>query len=259
MNKNTLKASLSVIALSVVAFSAQATNLVVNGDFELYTGGYGTANSPSQLGDSGTGGYTKLTGWTVGPGSSGLLSFLLNPANVDKTGSRDIRFNDNFILWGPNSGSTNGLVGSPVGGYYVGLDAAQTYRGVGISQTISGLTAGNKYDVGFYWAAGQQYGFTGSTTEAVKVTFGSSSTTTATVNLASHGFQAWKREVFTFTATSASQVLNFLSQGGPDGLPPFVMLDGVSVNATVPTPNSYVLLGVGLLGLLALHKKQQTI
>jgi hypothetical protein len=32
---------------------------------------------------------------------------------------------------------------------------------------------------------------------------------------------------FNFTADGATDMLNFLALGGPDGLPPFVLLDGV--------------------------------
>jgi len=254
--------SLVALSLSVFTFSAQAANLVVNGDFSLYTGGSAfqsnsAGTNASQLNDSGTGGYTKLTGWTTGPGSSGLLSFLMNPLTDDTTGSRDIRFNNNFTLWGPGNGSSNGLTASPTGGYYVAMDSAPTYSGSGISQTLTGLTVGHVYTIGFDWAAAQQSGFNGATTEFFKVSFAGSSQSTATFNNANHGFSGWMHQTFSFTANSSSSTLNFLSQGGPDGLPPMSLLDNVTAyDASVPEPLSF--LGMGLAaGYGAFYKRKQ--
>jgi hypothetical protein len=143
---------------------------------------------------------------------------------------------------------SNGLpASSPDNGGYVALDAAPSLRGGGISQTLTGLTAGGSYAVSFYWAAAQQHGFNGATTEAVQVSFGTQTQTTTTFNLPSHGFSGWMSKTFAFTADGATDVLNFLSLGGPDGLPPFVLLDGVSVNPT-PEPGSLTLVLGGLLG-----------
>jgi hypothetical protein len=231
--------------------SAQALNLITNGNFSTFTGGF--SGAPSQINDTGTGGYTELTGWTAGPGSSGLLGFLIPSGAADTTGVHDVRFNDTFLLWGPGAGGgsvANGLpASSPDGGNYVAMDAAPSLRGSGISQTLTGLTTGHTYSVSFYWAAAQQHGFDGATTEAVQVSFGSQTQTTSTFNNASHGFSGWMSALFTFTADSSTPVINFLSLGGPDGLPPFVLLDGISVTATAnPEPGSLTLMLGGLLG-----------
>jgi len=228
----------SAISLSTLAVSAQAANLVTNGNFESYSGGYGTNNLPSQLNDAGTNGYTKLTGWTVGPGSSGTYGFLINPNTVDRTGSYSPRYTNNFSLWGPNNGSANELTGSPDGGLYLALDGANDWRGTGISQTISGLTIGQQYYVNFSWAAAQQKGFDGATTEQVQVSFAGSSQSTSVYNLPNHGFSGWMQQKFSFTANSVSSVLNFLAIGTPNGQPPFALLDGVSVEAVVTPPAS---------------------
>jgi Protein of unknown function (DUF642) len=242
----------SGMALSTLAVPARA-NLVINGNFQLFTGGF--SGAPSQINDTGTGGYTKLTGWTAGPGSSGLLGFLFASGTAGTTGAHDVRFNDTFLLWGPGAGGgslANGLTAtSPDGGNYVAMDAAPSLRGSGISQTLTGLTVGATYSVSFYWAAAQQHGFDGATTEAVQVSLGSQTHTTTTFNNPSHGFSGWMSQTFTFTADSATPVLNFLSVGGPDGLPPFVLLDGISVDAT-PEPGSLTLMVGGLLGGLGL-------
>jgi len=253
--------SLVALSLSIFTFSAQAANLVVNGDFSLYTGGSAfQSNSAgsvaSQLADSGTG-YTQLTGWTTGSGSSGLLSFLMDPATASTTGSRDIRFSDNFSLWGPSNGSNNGLTGSPTGGYYVAMDGASDYRGSGISQTLTGMTVGHNYALSFDWAAAQQYGFNGATTGQFQVTVGGQTFLTSVVNNADHGFSGWMHQTFNFTASSTSSTLNFLSIGTPTGVPPFELLDGVSVyDTSVPEPLSF--LGMGLAaGYGAFYKRKQ--
>jgi len=247
----------SGVALSFFAGPAKAANLVVNGNFQLWTGGFGTPAAASQLGDSGTGGYTKLTNWTVGPGSSGLLAFLFTPGSADTTGDHDVRFNDTFQLWGPGAGGgsvANGLPStSPNGGNYVGLDAAPAYRGTGISQTITGLVVGRAYVLNFYYAGAQQHGFDGATTEQVQATLGSNVQTTPVINLPNHGFSGWKYATMFFTATATSEALNFLSLGGPDGLPPFVLLDGVTLNET-PEPGSLALMFGGILGGVGLLK-----
>ena len=55
---------------------------------------------------------------------------------------------------------------------------------------------------------------------------------------------------FTYTATAASEVLSFLATGTPSGVPPFALLDGVTLNS-VPEPGSLALLGIGLIALAA--------
>ena len=56
----------------------------------------------------------------------------------------------------------------------------------------------------------------------------------------------------TFTADAVNPVLTFLSVGTPDGLPPFALLDGVSLKA-VPEPSAALL---GALGALALLRRR---
>ena len=73
---------------------------------------------------------------------------------------------------------------------------------------------------------------------------------TATVTTPSHGFSPWELQSFTFTASSTSQMLSFLSTGGPSSsIPPFALLDGVSL-IQAPEPGSWTLLlgGLGVLG-----------
>ena len=72
-------------------------------------------------------------------------------------------------LWGPGTGSANGLTLSPNGGAFVGADGA--FQDEPIQQTISGLVAGHTYAVSFDWAAAQQSGFNGPTAFRVEGKF----------------------------------------------------------------------------------------
>ncbi|MEI8018865.1 MAG: PEP-CTERM sorting domain-containing protein [Schlesneria sp.] len=237
-----------------------AGNLAVNnGSFTNFTGG--NSGAPSQLAYSGhTGtGYTTLTDWTV---TGGTYGFLMGSGSADTTGSYSPQFGNNFYLWGPGSGGggvSNGLTASsPDGGNYLALDAASSYRGGGISQSITGLTANSYYTVTFDWAGAQQHGFDGTTTEQVQVSLGSDVQSTVVLTNASHGFTGWRQQSFTFKADAATDVLNFLAIGTPDGVPPFVLLDGVSLSAApVPEPGTLALSALGIIALVAIRSRRR--
>ena len=210
--------------------AANAANLVQNGGFETTTNGIG------QLGFN-----TDATGWTT----TGY-NFLFSGNTADSVGANGTY--GNLKLWGPANGSANGLAGSPEGGNYVAADGAFGVQP--ISQTITGLVAGQSYDVGFWWAGAQQLNFDGLNTEQWEVKLGNQSQFTAVYNNPSHGFSGWTHETFTFTAQSASEVLSFLAHGTPEGVPPFSLLDGVSMTESVPEPASWAMMlgGFGLVG-----------
>ncbi len=224
--------SFSALALSTFAISAKA-DLVTNGGFESTTAG------PGQMAFN-----TNATGWTTPVGG---YNFIFAAGAADTTGANGQY--GNLTLWGPNSGSANGLpASSPNGGNFVAADG--DFQTEPISQTINGLTSGDKYTVSFYWAGAQQTGFSGPTTEAWIVGFGAATQETPVLSNASHGFTGWQHQSFTFTADGTSDVLSFLAVGTPQGVPPFSLLDGVSVNSvSAPEPVSVTLL-VSLMGLL---------
>ena len=69
----------------------------------------------------------------------------------------------------------------------------------------------------------------------------------------------WSLEAFDFIATAASEVLSFLAVGSPAAnLPPFALLDGVSLTA-VPEPSALAMMlaGFGGLGFVA-HRRRRT-
>lgn len=235
-------AGYAAIGALIFALPAQA-NLVQNGSFEINDGtGHLTWN-------------TSVANWTNGLSSAGDdgYNFLFDGATADSTGA-DGQYG-NVALWGPNNGSSNGLVASPDGGDFIGSDGA--FQTGSISQTINGLIAGNTYTLGFWWSAAQQRPFDGESSDQWQVTFGSQTQSTAAVNIASHGFSGWQHEAFDFVAGSASELLSFLAVGAPSGVPPFALLDGVSLDAkgtAVPEPGILALLGIGLLGVPAMRK-----
>jgi hypothetical protein len=227
IQRNTAIAFSKAFALMLAASSAHA-NLVTNGSFEQ------TSYAAGQSGFM----ENNATGW-----ATHSYTFLVAP------GRADVQFNDGggdntLKLWSTANGGNDVIpASSPDGGRFVVADGAFA---VGpISQTVSGLTVGKQYNLSFYYAAGQQYSYSGPTTEAWNVSFGGQSQQTTTINLGSHDFADWRQASFTYTATSSSQVLSFLAVGTPIGLPPFVLLDGVSLVAAVPEPEEWAMLLVG--------------
>lgn len=232
------------------------TNLVTNGNFTK-TGTaapYGTLTTSEEFGTF----SQNATAWTppqtlTGWSSAGGYNFVFLSGATSATGTYgDLR------LWGPgsaNGSSNNGFqYGAPdgKGGYtnnYLALDAdyiGPAGQGVAVTQTLNGLTAGQRYNVSFAWAAAQQYSYTGSTTDQLQVSFGSSTQKTALVGIPQGGFSGWLNTTMSFVASTASQTLSFLATGNP-AVPPFILLANVSV--TVPEPGSIVLLASGLAGL----------
>ncbi len=235
---------------------ALAAQLIVNGSFEDTTipGSFGVGDGAPPLDGGPYYHHNQATGWTI----SGY-NFIFTPGTLDTTGSSN-GFQP-VTVWGSNNGGSVVLpLTSPSGGNILladgSIDNGIQLAGP-ISQTVSGLTAGQDYVVSFYWAAAQQFGpnYNGDTTDNWTVYFGSDTSNylnnpfqqTATAAVPSHSFQPWTQESFTFTASSSTQMLTFLAKGTPDGQPPFALLDGVSLLAfnSVPEPSSWMMMVVG--------------
>ena len=231
--------SLALAALSAgllfAGAASAATNLATNGSFE-------TVNllSNGELGYN-----TNVTGWTVKAPPLSYF-FIYAPGTADTTGS--VGQAGTVKVWGPGDGSANGLTTSPDGGNFIAADPS--YRSSAITQTINGLTKGNIYTVTFDYAGAQQLGRTGPTTEGWQVGFGGDAPqTTAVLSNVNKGFTGWQTATLKFKADGASDVLSFLAVGGPSSsLPPFALLDGVSVTS-VPEPATWAVMLVGFGGI----------
>jgi hypothetical protein len=242
-----LAAGLALSAAALMVQSpAEAQNLVTNGTFAV------------------TGGTTSFQFGTWGPytpteGLAGWASTGYNFAFVPGSNAATSYYGaGNVAFWGPAYGVSNGYTGTaPGGGNFVALDADYPSNDssghaatAAMTQTINNLTVGTTYNVSFAWAGAQQQGYTGATTENLKVSLGSSSQTTQTINLASQGFSGWMTQTFGFIATSSSEVLSFLAGGSP-ALPPFVLVANVSMTKA-PEPASMMVMLTGLAGLAGL-------
>lgn len=242
---------LVMLAVGAWGSGARANNLVLNGNFSLtsvpgsyqFGTGYEFGGAP----------VDTLTDWTT----SGY-NFVFAPASgtsgtsADTTGATGN--SGNVKLWGPGDGSSNGLTNSPNGGNFIAADGA--YDVAAISQTIVGLIPGSIATLTFYWAGAQQSGFTGSTTDQWEVSLGSAIQYTPVIDLTSEGFSGWKEVTMTFTPTSTSETLSFLAIGTPSGVPPFALLDGVSLS-DVPEPASWALMVTGLTGLILYMRRRR--
>lgn len=241
--------------LALAAHAAHAnTELVTNGGFE------DTGSRTSSYAMQGSnGGNAPIPGWTLGtnPGTPGAYPNVNNPLNClmyagETTG-----------LCGPNNAGPGGPWqfwqhpgASPNGGNFFGGDGDSTIAAP-ISQLVTGLTVGEQYTLSFYQAAVQQMGFDGATTERWRVSFGGDTQLSTLMNNDNHGKVDWNQQTMTFTASATSQVLSFLAVGTPNGLPPFVLLDGVSMVSAVPEPVSLSLFAAGLMGLSGVRRLQQ--
>lgn len=245
MVSNKLTAGFAAFAMVIsigVPLESRA-NLIQNGGFESYTP---NSINPGDLT------YTPVTGWSspaLNAANTTTGNLLYFAGTGDTTGSW-YSPGSFFGFWGPNNNIpvNNGFTAaSPAGGNYLGLDADPLYNGA-VSQLVTGLTPGAVYQLGFYWAGAQLWYATGATTEQLQVSLGGQTQSTNILNTPSQGFSPWGYQTFNFTASNASETLSFLAVGGPGGLPPFVLLDGVTLNA-VPEPSTVALATLGLFGL----------
>jgi hypothetical protein len=225
--KSSVAALCASLALAATGL-AQADNLVANGSFEASN--------------------TVATSWMSGA-SPLIQGFALVYSSTNNFNGPS---NAAYGLYGPGTGTANGLTSSPDGGNFMGQDG--DYNLYPFNQTINNLTVGSTYYLSFWWGAAQMRDQANSTTEAWNVKFGNDSKTTSTVTIPQAGFSGWMFQSYAFTATSASQVLTFTAVG--TGAPPMSLLDGVTLSSTapVPEPAGMALMGVGILGLVAVRR-----
>ena len=212
-----------------------ATQLISNGSFEQTT-----------LTNSGYLTSSDLTGWTTNSG----YTFVVFP------GTATTNLGNGITLW---PGISNTIpASSPDGGNFIAADGAYQTGSYTLQQTINNLTVGHTYQVSFWQAGAQQSGFSGPTTDQWQVSlFAGANDQVQNAPLmtdASHDFTGWQQASVEFTATAASETLQFFAIGTPSGVPPFALLDGVSMS-DVPEPATLALMAAGLIG-VALARRQ---
>lgn len=249
-------AVLAAASLLATATAPQAQTLL-NGGFETFTAGTG-----GDRGISSSGSITQ--GWSMTNPTAGYAAIISTTQANSAGGYLD---NGQTIpLWNPNNGGTTTIAASPNTGNFVAFENVNNTCACYIFQTVTGLTAGLSYTVGFVqagasWAGGTAAATTefwtvgwGKTTDAYAAYTFQNSTT---VNTPAKGFSGWASQQLVFVATAGSMVLSFMANGGPTGQPPFALLDGVTVTQSVPEPASAVLVSSAIAGLLALRRSRK--
>ena len=141
---------------------------------------------------------------------------------------------------------------SPNGGAFMMLDGDPGFSGP-MEQTINGLTPGKTYELSLYWASGELSNRVNYTSIQLTGSIGSSSFMTplyhnTSPNGSPGSFSGWSLQTFDFTATAGSELLSFPAVGAPaNNVPPFALLDGVSI--TVPEPSTWAMMLAGFTGL----------
>jgi hypothetical protein len=237
-----------ILPLAFVLFGGQmlALNLVQNGSFEFSNFSSNSEFSPA-YGTTSTG----VTGWTATGANAYNIYFF---AGTSTTVSAANQWNSTSeMLWSMPNGSQDG-------GNFIMMDGDSSFTAP-ITQMILGLTVGKQYTLQFDWAAAQVQSRTGDTTEKVQFSLGSDVFTTAQVSNPTKSFtQAagnhWFQVSQVFTASSTSELLSFMALGTPVGLPPVVLLDGVSLVQT-PEPGTIGMAGIAFAALFAYRKSRR--
>jgi PEP-CTERM motif len=229
------------IVFGLVAFAGPAiaagSNLVTNGGFE--STGSNTQSYEIEPGNA-------LPGWQLTQPNGGDIACVVVGGinNMCGTGYSGPHGSATFAVF-PGT--------SPDGGNFLAGDSDVTYSET-ISQTITGLTVGQKYSLTFYQAGAQQDGFVGATYDQWQVTFGGSTQDSTLMNVPNGGDVGWMAQTMIFTAASTSQTLAFLAVGGPTGDPPMALLDGVNL-VKVPEPASIAVICFGIAGLFFARRR----
>jgi hypothetical protein len=245
-----LSAKMSALALAAMAASsissASATQYVTNGGFEM-----SSLSQSTLLGNP----DTSITGWS----NNGTFVLYCTSAPGTTCDNTSV-VTGGFALAGPANGNANGLTSSPQGGSYMAFDSDPAFQGP-FSQTISGLTVGDKYTLSFYMGGAQEINRSTPTTTSITATLGSESFSTPVIDTPAQGFSPWELYSTTFTYTGGGDVLSFLATGGPGGEPPYALLDGVSLTGGVggvPEPSTWAMIIAGFagMGLLARARRK---
>jgi hypothetical protein len=222
------------LAILALPASANMMQLVTNGSFENTV-----PTSSFQIDNS------NLPGWSISDATINSVACVVFPGtSTTNPCGLPIVF---------DGGST-----SPDGGNFVAIDGGSQYTAT-LSQTLTGLTMGQVYNVTFYMATSQISGYSGDTTDNWVVSFGSQTQNSTTVINPSQTTTGWISQSLNFTADNTSDVLSFLAAGTPNSEPPMLFLDGVSVlgQSSAPEPGTYALMIFGLAGIFVAARRMK--
>ena len=196
---------------------------------------------------------------------------------VSNGGFEDSQYSNSIALFGPNTPATNwssngqwlmfcsgsgircdnsatyGYLAptvplSPQGGNFIAIDGTPGFDGI-LSQTISGLTTGQTLTLSFYMATAQECcaGPDATTTEQVTASLGGENFTTPVITTPGEGFTPWTLYSTTFTFDGTGDILSFVNAG--TGVPPYALIDGVSLTGGVPELGTWAMIMGGFAGL----------
>jgi len=235
-------AGLAIVAAGLAVFSAPASAAVTvqNGSFSTVQTGQ------TQSYNLTPGNNTSVPSWNYSAGTGTafgcmIISDVFSP-NCDPT-------------LGPlTAGENPGL--SPNGGNFLAIDV-DTGNSALISQVLSGLVAGTKYNITFYQAAINSEAIPAAVEWIVSLGGTQLNPSPVVMNPNTDSFSPWAQQTISFIATSgevASPTLQFLAQSALAGGPPIALLDGINIQ--VPEPATVTLLGVGFAGLVGLRRRR---
>jgi hypothetical protein len=249
-NRPTALAVCGVFGSLLLTGAAHAGPLVTNGNFSQnstlateasQSASYNAANNTGYLsGVAGTNAQaSQVTGWSFG--AAGSFDFMVD-------------LNTYGTVYSPGAPGTNGTVafwdqgdshyssfwstpGADPSGSMFAIASDPNHLNAAITQSLTGLVVGDRYQVTFNQASAQQYGYSGAFTAAWQVSLGGQTGLSATMNNLSQQSTPWTTQTLDFIATSSTETLSFLSTASVGSNPPFLLLGDVGLD-DIPEPAS---------------------
>jgi hypothetical protein len=141
--------------------------------------------------------------------------------------------------------------GTPNGRMIIDL-ASYTYNAGGLEQTVA-TVPGQTYDVSF-WAGNSTFGGRTGTGD-ILVTVGSAAPLSFQTPVAHSAALVWEQRSFSFVASSAATTVRFWNNQNANVY--FANIDGVSVSAAVPEPQTWALMLAGLLATARVARRRR--